>query len=151
MASLSKDTAGIILPFDKFGNHLDAANKNIGINVEIKNFETTGKILAVIWSEWIIDNHPVAASYTSPPEKEHDEVVFHKSEEWETEHVRLSQYMLQIIKCSGSSCCNLWRKNYPVFFHSDSYQLLCQSQHQIMAWKLTQRKVHSVHCFNPFL
>ena len=51
MASLSKDTAGIILPFDKFGNHLDAANKNIGINVEIKNFETTGKILAVIWSE----------------------------------------------------------------------------------------------------
>ena len=27
MAPLSKDTAGIILPFDTFGNHLDASNK----------------------------------------------------------------------------------------------------------------------------
>ena len=43
MAPLSKDTAGIILPFDKFGNHLDAANKTIDINVEIKNSKPLAK------------------------------------------------------------------------------------------------------------
>ena len=79
MAPLSKDTAGIILPFDTFGSHLDAANKTIDTNLEIKNFEASGKILAENWSESIIDNHPVVASYTSLPEKEHDEVVFNKS------------------------------------------------------------------------
>ena len=48
MAPLSKDTAGIILPFDTFGNYLDAANKTIDVNLEIKNFEATGKIPAEI-------------------------------------------------------------------------------------------------------
>ena len=50
MAPLSKDTAGIILPFDTFGNHLDASNKTFDLELEIKNFETAGKILAEIWS-----------------------------------------------------------------------------------------------------
>ena len=73
--------ASIILPFDTFGSHLDVANKIIDINLEIKHFEAAGKLLAEIWSESIINNHPVVASYTYPTEKEHDEVVFHKSEE----------------------------------------------------------------------
>ena len=62
IAPLSKDTAGITQPFDTFGNHLDASNKTIDSELEIKNFEATGKILADIWSESIIDNHPVVAS-----------------------------------------------------------------------------------------
>ena len=82
MVPLLKDIAGITSPFDTFGSHLNAANETIDINLEIKYFEAAGKILAEIWSELFIDNHPVVASYTSPPEKEHDEVVFHKSEEW---------------------------------------------------------------------
>ena len=67
MAPLSKDTAGIILPFNTSGNDLDAANKTIHFNLEIKNFEASGKILAETWSESIIDNHPVVASCTFPP------------------------------------------------------------------------------------
>ena len=108
MASLPKDTAGITLPLDTFGNHLDASNKTIDSELEITNFEAAGKIHAEIWSESIIDNHPVAASYTSPPEKEHSKVLFHKTEEWKAKHVRQSQYMLQIVKCS----CKQWRINY---------------------------------------
>ena len=50
MAPLSKDTASIILLFFTFGSHLDAANKAIDINLEIKNFEAAGKILVEIWS-----------------------------------------------------------------------------------------------------
>ena len=48
MAPLSKDTAGIILPFDTFGNYLDASNKTIDSKLEIKNFEAAGRILAEI-------------------------------------------------------------------------------------------------------
>ena len=116
MAPLSNDAAGIILAFDTFGNHLDASNKTIDSELEIKNFEAAGKILAEIWFESIIDNHPVVASYTSPPEKEHSKVLFHKTEEWKGKHVRQSQYMLQIVKCSDKSCCKQWRTNYLEFF-----------------------------------
>ena len=116
MAPLSKDTAGIILPFDNFRNHLDASNKTIDSELEIKNFEAAGKILVKIWSESIIDNHPVAASYTSPPEKEHSKVLFHKTEEWKAKHVRQSQYMLQILKCSDKSCCKQRKANCLEFF-----------------------------------
>ena len=48
MAPFSKDTAGIILPFDTFGNYLDASNKTIDSKLEIKNFEAAGRILAEI-------------------------------------------------------------------------------------------------------
>ena len=51
MAPLSKDTAGIILPFDTFGSHPDAANKTNDINLEIGNFKAAAKILAKTWSE----------------------------------------------------------------------------------------------------
>ena len=74
MTPLSKDTAGIILHFDTFGNHLDVSNKTIDSELETKNFEAARRILGEIWSESIIDNHPVVASYTSPPEKEHSKV-----------------------------------------------------------------------------
>ena len=94
MTLLSKDTAGIILPFDTFGNHLDASSKTIDSELEIKNFEAAGKILVEIWSEAIIDNHPIVASYKSPPEKEHSKVLFRKTEGWKAKHVHQSQYML---------------------------------------------------------
>ena len=69
MAPLSKDTAGMILPFDTFGNHSDASNETIDSELEIKNFKAARKILAEIWSESSIDNHSVVASYTSPAEQ----------------------------------------------------------------------------------
>ena len=50
MVPFSKDTGGIILPVDTFGNHLDASNKTIDSELEINNFEAAGKILAEIWS-----------------------------------------------------------------------------------------------------
>ena len=116
--------AGIILPFNTFGSHLDAANKTIDINLEIKNFGAAGKIIAEIWSESIIDN-PVVASYTSPPEKKPDEVVFQMSEEWKAQHVRQSEYMLRIIKCSDSSGCKPGRTNYPMFFFQVIFTSSC--------------------------
>ena len=45
MAALSKDTAGIILLSDTFGNHLNESNKTTDIELE-KNFKAAGEILA---------------------------------------------------------------------------------------------------------
>lgn len=39
MAPLSKDTAGIILPFDTYGNNLNGPNKTVELDLEIKNFK----------------------------------------------------------------------------------------------------------------
>ena len=66
MAPLSKDTAGIILPFDTFGSHLNSSNKTIDLELEKKNFEAAGYILASVWSETIIDDYPVVAKYQPP-------------------------------------------------------------------------------------
>ena len=116
MTLFSKDTAGIILLLDTFGNHLDKSNKTNDLNHEIKNFEVAGKILTEIWSGSTIDSHPVIASCTCPPKKQHNEVIFYKCEEWKAK----SQYVLQIIKCSDASCCKAWKTNYPTFFPQQS-------------------------------
>ena len=49
IAPLSKDTSGVILPFDTYGKNLDASNKTIDMELEIKNFKAVGEILAEIW------------------------------------------------------------------------------------------------------
>ena len=39
MAPLSKETAGLILPFDTFGTHLNVSNETTDIDLEKKNFK----------------------------------------------------------------------------------------------------------------
>ena len=46
MAPLSKDTAGVILPFDTYGNHLNNSNKTVDEDLEKENFKAAGEILA---------------------------------------------------------------------------------------------------------
>ena len=116
MAPLSKDTAGLILPFDTFGKHLDGSNKTIDETLEKKNFAAAGNILAEVWSETVIDSHPVVASYIIPPVNERAVLTFGQSEAWKAKHVRQSQYMLQIVKCTDEKCCAPFRTKYPQFF-----------------------------------
>ena len=56
MSPLSHDLEGIILPHDSNGNHSDESGKTI--DVEKKNLKLL-KILSNIWSETVIDGHPV--------------------------------------------------------------------------------------------
>ncbi|KAF6028277.1 hypothetical protein EB796_013415 [Bugula neritina] len=51
MAPLSHDLAGLILPHDHYGSHLNAAGKTIDPDLEIKNFAMAGQTLAEIWSK----------------------------------------------------------------------------------------------------
>ena len=111
MAPLTKDTSGVILPFDTFGTHLNASNKAIDMELEKKNFKAAGEILAEIWSESIINGHPIKARYVDPQER----VDTTETEAWKNVYVQQSQNMLQIVKCTDQRCCT-FRTNYLTYF-----------------------------------
>ena len=90
MAPLSHDLAGIVLPHDHFGSHLNSAGLTVDEDMEAKNFEKAGQVLSEIWSETVIDGHPTVAEYISPSE---DEMPMLKDQAWHKAHVRESQYV----------------------------------------------------------
>lgn len=67
MAPLSKDLCGVILPYDVFGTHLNKSGKKVDVELE-KNFRKAGELLADLWSEHVIDGHPVVAEFVHPDE-----------------------------------------------------------------------------------
>lgn len=70
MAPLSRELAGVILPYDHFGTHLNAACETVEEELEKKNFKFAGESLSKIWSELLIDKYPVRADYISPENSE---------------------------------------------------------------------------------
>ena len=114
MAPLSKSARCIILAFFTYGTHLDASNKKVDMKLEMKKkkIKAAGEILAEIWFQSIINDHPVKAAYIDPQEHSIDTP---ESERWKRVHVQQSQYMLQIVKCNDQSCCKL-RTNYFTYF-----------------------------------
>lgn len=95
MAPLSRDLAGLILDHEKLGKHLNQKAETIDVELERKNFDHAGRVLAEIWSETVIDNFPTIAKYVEPENSEIDgsERV---SAEWKSIHVRESHYFLQV-------------------------------------------------------
>ncbi|CAG8816739.1 22673_t:CDS:2, partial [Dentiscutata erythropus] len=67
MVPLSHDLAGVILPHDTFGSHLDAQLKTNDEELEKRNFKAAADILTSIWEDTIIDNYPVLVKYIDPP------------------------------------------------------------------------------------
>ena len=49
MAPLSHDLAGLILPHDHFGSHLNDSGVTINAELEKINFKKAGEILAEVW------------------------------------------------------------------------------------------------------
>lgn len=68
MASLSSQLAGLVLPHDTYGSHLDSKGFTIDEEKERENFKAAGKILVEVWNSLIIDNYPVVAEYIEPGE-----------------------------------------------------------------------------------
>ena len=112
MAPLSKELAGLILPHDSCGTHLNSQQQTIDDELERINFRKAGEILAEIWSNVIIDGHPVIAQYVE--KKEIAPVPL--NEMWMSDHVQTSQYFLQIVKCNNSLCCEPMRSNWISLF-----------------------------------
>lgn len=95
MAPLSRELTGVVLPHDSFGNHLDSSGRTLDESLEKDNFKKAGDILAEIWSAVCIDGHEVVAKYIDP-NNDTSSVPDLPAEVWYTEHVKESQYLLQV-------------------------------------------------------
>ena len=51
MAPLSHDLAGLILPHDHFGSHLNDSGETVNVDLEDLNFRKAGQILAETWNQ----------------------------------------------------------------------------------------------------
>ena len=114
MAPLSKELAGIVLPHDTFGSHLDGSGNNTDPEMELNNFRKAGKVLADIWSAAKIDDYPVSAAWVDPSGNATDFKMFSDKKlglKWLENHVRISKYCLQIAKCTDNECCKPLRTN----------------------------------------
>ncbi|GBP00285.1 hypothetical protein EVAR_885_1 [Eumeta japonica] len=114
MAPLSRELTGVVLKHDNFGSHLDSSNKTTDLDLEKRNFESAGTVLSNIWSQLVIDGYPVVAKYIMPTETRLDveqAKVLKRDVIWYANHVRESQYLLQIVKCEVVSCCGVQRSS----------------------------------------
>lgn len=113
MAPLSHDLSGVILPHDTFGNHLDASGNTIDAEMEEKNFYAAGDVLAEIWSQTVINKHPVHCEVLKKGSKLEPE---EPDAAWIVEHVRQHRYGSQIIKCLIPTCCKPFETNWLTIF-----------------------------------
>jgi len=148
MAPLSKELAGVILPHDHFGSHLDEQGRTTDQQLEILNFAYAGHVLSEIWSSVVIDYHPTIAEYIEPQNSELSaEQLLSKDQAWISQHVRSSQYFTQIVKCGNRECCTKPRSSY---FNAISSRFLpppiplCHSKEGL---EVTDRSDHEKHVF----
>ena len=66
LSPLSHDLAGLILPHDHFGTHLNESGLTENAGLELENFKRTGDVLAEVWSMNVLDEYPVLAEYIQP-------------------------------------------------------------------------------------
>lgn len=60
------------------------SGETVDEELEKRNFEFAGKLLSDIWSNCVIDEHPVAAEYIKPkPQEDLGSVDY----EWESKHM----------------------------------------------------------------
>ena len=69
-APLSKALAGILLPHDSFGSHLDSQNRKIDAELEKKHFPKSGEVITEIWGELVMDQHLVIAEFAVDKQNE---------------------------------------------------------------------------------
>ncbi|KAK3919961.1 Enzymatic polyprotein [Frankliniella fusca] len=145
MAHLSRALSGLILEYDHFGSHLDGNGANVDEELELKNFEYAGTVLSDIWSEMVLDGHPVEASYVSPGENlpNVDEVT----ESWFADHCRESQYLFQVIKCDKPACCQPRRSN----LHQLLYQRFLPAPYPFSQDPFGVSESTEIPSFPPFL
>lgn len=107
MVPLSRELACLILPHENFDSHLNKSAKGINKDLELKNFKHTGETLVEVLKEMVVDWCPVNAEYIQPT------CIAKKPNNYEcyNDHVKESQYFLQIVKCVDKDCCRDWRSN----------------------------------------
>jgi len=95
MSELSKELSGLIIPHDYFGSHLNGSGITIDKELELRNFEFAGRVLAETWNGHTYNGYPIVSEYISPAE-ESAAVNESPTAAWYATHVRESQYFLQV-------------------------------------------------------
>ncbi|GBC24607.2 hypothetical protein GLOIN_2v1766467 [Rhizophagus irregularis DAOM 181602=DAOM 197198] len=98
MISLSEKLAGITLPIEEFGPHLNSQGNVIDEELARRNFEYSGKKLCDIWKRDNIHEKPVTVEYVDQERNPFDEPEPSISWEWIEEHTQLCRYLLDIKK-----------------------------------------------------
>ncbi|CAF1527501.1 unnamed protein product, partial [Rotaria sordida] len=80
----------------------------------VKLQEKAGEVLAEIWSNTIIDSHPVMTSYVNISLT--SQTSSYINEQWCDRHVVQSQYTLQIVRYDSKTRCDEWRSKFPKIF-----------------------------------
>ena len=104
----------MVLPYVTFGLHL-VNGKNVDSELEVKNFNEAGEILAEIWNKLEIDKYPVQAEFISKPVTEATK-SFQPGAEFRAKHVFETQYMTVYLKCDDKQCCSAPKTQVSVFF-----------------------------------
>ena len=92
MAPLSHDIAGVVLPHETFGSHLDASGKTIDKQLEEQNFYAAADVLSEIWSNTVIDDHKVDCKTVK---KGSHFIPDEASPVWIANHVKVNIYFLK--------------------------------------------------------
>lgn len=95
LAPLGRATSGVILEHGYYGSHFDQRGETINKELDQKNFRFAGETLSEIWNDVIIDKQPVLCMYVDPPTSP-DPTAPDRSQIWLQQHVRTSQYLLQV-------------------------------------------------------
>src|SRR3954471_2848154 len=132
MATLSGKLAGITLPIDHFGSHLNTQGKVIDPELALQNFRYAGESLCDIWSRDLIFGKCVNARYVEELANPFENLEFEGTDKerieerkqqkkkqdkgddssecfvpwsWIENHCNLCQYSLDIKRCMNTSCC----------------------------------------------
>ena len=114
MYFLSKELGGVVLPHDSYGSHL-VNGKTVDEDLELKNFEAAGEVLAELWGKMMIDSHQVTAEYVANPPLPSTK-DFSVSSLYKSRHLIQTQYMTVVLKCDDTSCCAKPRTQIMSFF-----------------------------------
>ena len=101
MATLSKALVGVLLPHDTFGTHLDLQRRTTDVELEKQSFKAAGKFFTEIWSELVLNKLPVVSECVEGLALDLAPI----NETWVATHCRISQYFLQIVRCTKWECC----------------------------------------------
>ncbi|KAJ8677083.1 hypothetical protein QAD02_012870, partial [Eretmocerus hayati] len=126
MAPLSRALFGLVLSHDHCGSHLDGSDRTVDLELEKENFKHAGETLASIWSEMCIDGYNVLSEFV-PCDESLPEPALCSDHKWYANHVRESQYLLQILKCNDKNCCSPQTSNWNKFCTRISSRLPFQS------------------------
>jgi hypothetical protein len=80
--------------------------------IQKQNFHHAAEVLCEVFSKVTIDGFNVQCKAIDPEESEVDPAsIISKDQLWISQHVRSSQYLLQIVKCDDENCCLPWKSS----------------------------------------